>query len=226
MGRQIRRVHALTPSGVTPGEDWTALGIAAAAERSSLPPHLVAQVDDYIAGLDPFDSVFTHADLTTRHVFVENGRLTGIIDWGDATVADRHYEIIQPCRDIFDCDKALLRAFLDACDWPVGDDFPRRAMGHALYRQAMGLARHLSMDVFEPIAAMFPLEDIATLDELAAVDTPSSARSSSRPRLLPSSKRQRDPQATDLGYSQGLRGPRRRIGQKNADIWPILLTRP
>ena len=168
MGRQIRRVHALNPSGVTPGEDWTALGITAAAERSSLPPHLVAQVDDYIAGLDPFDSVFTHADLTTRHVFVENGRLTGIIDWGDATVADRHYEIIQPCRDIFDCDKALLRAFLDACDWPVGEDFPRRAMGHALYRQAMGLARHLSMDVFEPIATMFPLDDIATLDELAA----------------------------------------------------------
>jgi len=167
MGSQIRRVHALSPLGVTPDEDWTALNVTAAAERSSLPPHLVAQVDGYIARLGPFDRVFTHADLTVRHVFVEDGRLTGIIDWGDATVADRHYEIIQPCRDIFECDKALLRAFLDACDWPVGEDFARKAMAFALYRQAMGLSQHLTMDVFEPIAAMFPLEDIATLDDLA-----------------------------------------------------------
>ena len=48
----------------------------------------------------------------------------GIIDWGDATVADRHYEIIQVYRDLFHCDKALLRVFLEAADWPMSDDFP------------------------------------------------------------------------------------------------------
>ena len=35
-------------------------------------------------------------------------------------------------------------------------------------RQAIGLAQHHTMDVFEPIAALFPLPDIATLDELAS----------------------------------------------------------
>ena len=60
-----------------------------------------------------------------------------------------------------------VRAFLDASDWPVTPDFPRQTLGLALYRQAIGLAQHRTMDVFEPIAARIPLNDIATLDELA-----------------------------------------------------------
>jgi aminoglycoside phosphotransferase (APT) family kinase protein len=167
LGRQVRRVHALRPAGVATHEDWPAPDVAAAAEQSSLPPHLIAQIDDYLAGLAPFDRVFVHGDLCAMHAFVENGRLTGIIDWGDALVTDRHYELIQIYRDTFGCDKALLRVFLDACDWPVGRDFPHQALGMALWRQAVGLAQHHSMDVFEPIAALLPLADIATLDELA-----------------------------------------------------------
>lgn len=169
LGSQIRRVHALIPSGVARHEDWATLDVAAAAERSSLPPHLTAQIDDYLARLEAFDRVFVHSDITGRHVFVENGRLTGIIDWGDAMVTDRHCEIVQPHRDMFACDKALLRAFLDACEWPDGEDFPRQALGLALHRHAIGLAQHLTMDVFEPIAAAFPLDEISTLDELATV---------------------------------------------------------
>ena len=82
-------------------------------------------------------------------------------------MTDRHYELIQPYRDMFDCDKALLRVFLEASDWPVGKDFPRQALGLALYRQALGLAQHLTIDVFEPIAGLLPLQDIGTLDDLA-----------------------------------------------------------
>jgi len=167
LGRQVRRVHALRPSGVATDADWPALDVAAAAEQSSLPPHLIAQIDDYLAGLGIFDRVFVHGDLVAMHVFVENGRLTGIIDWGDAMVTDRHYELIQLYRDTFGCDKALLRVFLEAYDWPIGKDFPRRALSLALYRQAMGLTQHLSMDVFEPVAALLPLQDIDTLDDLA-----------------------------------------------------------
>ena len=80
---------------------------------------------------------------------------------------DRHYELIQLYRDLFGCDKRLFRAFLEASDWPIGKDFPRQALGLALHRQAVGLAQHHTMDVFEPIAALLPLRDIATLDELA-----------------------------------------------------------
>ena len=117
--------------------------------------------------LAPFDDVFTHGDIVKMHTFVENGRFSGIIDWGDAMVTDRHYELIQPYRDLFGCDKTLFRVFLDACGWPMGEDFPRQTLGHALHRQAVGLAQHHSMDVFEPIAEALPLADIATLDELA-----------------------------------------------------------
>lgn len=167
LGGQIRRVHALSPSGVATDADWPAPDVAVAAARSSLPSHLIAQIDDYLARLGPFDRVFVHGDVGANHVFVENGRLTGIIDWGDAMVTDRHYELIQLYRDMFGCAKALLRVFLEASDWPVGKDFPRQALGHALRRQAVGLAQHHTMDVFEPIAATFPLQDIGTLDELA-----------------------------------------------------------
>jgi hypothetical protein len=167
LGRQIRRVHALRPLRVLALENPPALNVAAAAEQSSLPPHLIAQIDDYLARLPPFDRIFVHGDLVAAHAFVESGRLTGIIDWGDAIVADRHYELIQLYRDMFACDKALLRVFLEACDWPVGKDFPRQALGLALYRQAVGLAQHHTMDVFEPIAALLPLQDMGTLDDLA-----------------------------------------------------------
>ncbi len=167
LGKQVRRVHALRPPGVATDADWPALNVAAAAEQSSLPPHLIAQIDDYLARLGPFDRVFVHGDLTENHVYVENGRFAGIIDWGDAMVTDRHYELIQLCRDMFRCDKALLRVFLAASDWPVGKDFPRQALGLALHRQAVGLAQHHTMDVFEPIAALLPLQDIGTLDDLA-----------------------------------------------------------
>jgi aminoglycoside phosphotransferase len=167
LGRLVRRVHELPPSGVVTDAHWPDLDVKAAAERSSLPPHLVAQVDDYLARLGPFDRVFVHGDLVGMHAFVDDGRLTGVIDWADAIVTDRHYELAQIFRDTFGCDTTLLRTFLDASDWPVGPDFPRRALGHALRRQGMMLEQHTSGDVFEPIAERFPLDDIATLDELA-----------------------------------------------------------
>ena len=113
------------------------MDVTEAAKQSSLPPHLVAQVDDYLTRLAPFEDVFTHGDLVKMHTFVENGRFSGIIDWGDAMVTDRHYELIQPYRDLFGCDKTLFRVFLDACEWPMGEDFPRQALGYALYRQAV-----------------------------------------------------------------------------------------
>jgi hypothetical protein len=45
LGSQVRRVHALPPSGVATHADWPALNVAVAAEQSSLPPHPIAQID-------------------------------------------------------------------------------------------------------------------------------------------------------------------------------------
>ena len=168
LGRQVRRLHALPPAGVAAQEDWQGLDREAALRASSLPAHLIARAGDFLAGLPPADRVFVHGDLGANHVYVEGGRLTGLIDWGDALVADRHVELIQIYRDLFGCDKALFRAFLEAGDWPMGADFPRLALGHALHRQTVGFAQHHTMDVFEPIAARLPLDRFATLDDLAA----------------------------------------------------------
>jgi hygromycin-B 7''-O-kinase len=167
VGRQVRRVHALRPSGVATDADWPPLDFTRGAEQSSLPPHLVAQAADYVTRLSEFDRVFVHGDLCDMHVFVDDDAFTGIIDWGASVVTDRHYEIIQVFRDLCACDKTLFHDFLDASDWPVRDDFPRQALGLALYRQAVGTAQHGRIDVFMPVAAAFPLDDIATLDELA-----------------------------------------------------------
>jgi hypothetical protein len=167
LGAQVRRVHTLRPWGIVPHAEWSALDVAQAAARSSLPQHLVAQVPEFLSRLRTFDHVFVHGDLVAAHVFVTDGHLAGLIDWGDAMVIDRHYELIQIHRDLFDCDRSLLRSFLEGADWPVGEDFAHRALGLALHRQAVGLAQHHSMDVFEPVAARFPLQDIATLDDLA-----------------------------------------------------------
>lgn len=167
LGAQVRRVHALRPGHAAVPEDWQGVDVAAAARRSSLPERLIAQIDGFLARIGPPDPVLVHGDLVANHVYVSGGRLAGVIDWGDAVVADRHLELIQVHRDLFDCDKPLLRTFLDASAWPVGGDFARRALAEALRRQAMGLAQHGSMDVFEPVAARLPLGDLATLDDLA-----------------------------------------------------------
>jgi aminoglycoside phosphotransferase (APT) family kinase protein len=167
LGAQVHQIHALEPSGVPTAGDWPEADVVSAARRSSLPPHLVEQAAAYVGGLPPFDDVFVHGDLVAMHVFVDDGHLTGLIDWADALVTDRHYELAQVFRDTFACDKGLLRVFLDASAWPVGPDFPRVTLGHALRRQAFMLAQHPSGDVFMPIAEKYPLDEIATLDELA-----------------------------------------------------------
>ncbi len=51
------------------------------------------QIGDYVTRTDQAGPAFLHGDLMFRHVFVKEGRLAGIIDWGDAVVTDRHYEL-------------------------------------------------------------------------------------------------------------------------------------
>src|SRR5439155_14956835 len=48
-----------------------------------LPDHLVEQVPECLADAHPAQ-VLVHADITADHVFIHDGRLAGIIDWGDA----------------------------------------------------------------------------------------------------------------------------------------------
>lgn len=168
LGKQVQYIHALTPhAGINTDADWSELNVAEAAKSSSLAPHLIAQIDKYLTKLEPTKPVFTHGDLCEQHIFVYNDKLSGIIDWGDAMVTDRHYELIQLYRGTFNCDKKLFKIFLEASNWPVGKNFVHQTLGQALRRQAIGLAQHHGMDVFEPIAKQFSLKDIETLEQLA-----------------------------------------------------------
>lgn len=94
IGIQLEKIHSLPiDNRLSHDSDWLKLDFCAAARHSILPKHLINQVDDYIAGLDAFDRTFVNGDIVPTHIFVKDGHLSGIIDWGDATVTDRHYEL-------------------------------------------------------------------------------------------------------------------------------------
>jgi hygromycin-B 7''-O-kinase len=166
LGRQVGRIHALQTPGLTTDADWSDLDVRAACEGTVLPAHLVDQIPDYLARLGPSEPVFVHGDMVPMHVFSDGGRLAGIIDWGDAMVTDRHSELIK-LYEVLDYDRSLLRLFLEASAWPVGEGFARQAMGQALIRQALLLAQHHSSDAFWPLSHFVSLDRFRTLDELA-----------------------------------------------------------
>ena len=169
IGRQLRKIHALpVDKDLRHDHEWAKLNVKAAAEESILPKHLVTQVSDFIAKLSDFDRCFVNGDMVDTHVFVNQGQLSGIIDWGDATVTDRHYELGK-LMDSFDWDKRLLKTVLETSNWPMKKNFTTQALGLALYRQAVGLTQHSTFDVFYKLPNLISLQDIGSLDELAEV---------------------------------------------------------
>jgi hygromycin-B 7''-O-kinase len=170
LGTQIQYIHALPVNETLNNDtDWQQLNIKAAAQQSVLPVHLTEQVDDFVKQLTPFDKVFVNGDIVAMHVFINNGRLSGIIDWGDAVITDRHYELGKLCLDIFPGDKKLLQVFLKASNWPIKNNFPAQALGMALYRQAVGLTQHHTFDVFYQLPDRFNLNQVKSLDDLAGL---------------------------------------------------------
>ena len=124
-----------------------------------LPRHLVEQIPEYLAEPAPVRRL-VHADLHAHHIFVERGRLVGVIDWGDAILADPYYDLPALHLLTFRADKDLLRAFLAGYGWPVGPEFAHRAMSMTLVHE------------FNPLGGIRDTVDltaVATLDELASL---------------------------------------------------------
>src|SRR3981081_2302251 len=125
--------------------------------RRMLPEFLIDQIDDYLAPPSA-EHRLVHADLHGDHIFVRDGHLAGIIDWGDALCGDPYYALPPLFSGAFGGSKPLLRAFLDSYGWPVGSEsggssFARRAMTMTLLHE------------FNPLGhAMPPLEDVPNLD--------------------------------------------------------------
>lgn len=162
LGEVLREVHHLpAPAAPVFQRDWLAEYRAACVERhrewGSLPGHLIDQVGGYLC--EPSDERrLIHGDVTEDHVFVQGGRLVGIIDWGDALWADPYYELVALHLGTFAGDKGLLRAFLDAYGWTMPQDFARRAMSAALIHEFNVLAR---------VGTMVPIERTPTLEQAA-----------------------------------------------------------
>jgi Ser/Thr protein kinase RdoA (MazF antagonist) len=162
LGEIMRRVHELSPpSGPTWERDWLAELRARCAdrhrERGMLPHRLVEHIPDYLAAPSGVRRL-VHADLHADHIFVDDGRLVGVIDWGDAILADPYYDLPALHLLTFRADKELLRAFIAGYGWDVGPDFAHRAMSLTLVHE------------FNPLGGVRDTVDFAahaTLDELA-----------------------------------------------------------
>jgi hygromycin-B 7''-O-kinase len=81
--------------------------------RKILPPRLVDQIHSFLS--PPFNTQrLVHAALHSDHIFVDVGRLVGVIDWGDAFYGDSHHELPALYFGTFGGSQRLLRAFLMA----------------------------------------------------------------------------------------------------------------
>jgi aminoglycoside phosphotransferase (APT) family kinase protein len=72
-----------------------------------------------------------------RHVLTWEGRLVGLLDWGDACAADPLLEFPKLHLGLFAADRGLLAAFLGGAGWPTGQDFPR-GTGHVRLARGAG----------------------------------------------------------------------------------------
>jgi len=124
--------------------------------RFGLPAHLVEQVAEFLADAAPATHL-VHGDITADHVFVDGSRVTAIIDWGDALMADRGYELPAVYLDALRGRREWFAAFLAGARWPL-DDLPRRGLQGILEFQ---------FDAISAIAKLVDLRSVRTLDELA-----------------------------------------------------------
>jgi aminoglycoside phosphotransferase (APT) family kinase protein len=117
-------LHALDPSELPIArEDWVEAYTEQCAEFERLVfPVLdsdrqaqAKRLFDEVGSLVDFEPSLVHADLTEPHLLVHDGRLAGVIDWGDMRVGD-------PALDY-----AFLPAGLGFADWDVDADLRRRA---------------------------------------------------------------------------------------------------
>lgn len=160
LGTIVRQLHTLTPSeAVEERQLLDALRDEAPARLRNfgLPEHLVEQVADFLAHAEPARTL-VHGDITADHVFVDHDGLTAIIDWGDALVADRSYELPAVYLDALHGDRRLLARFLDMANWPRTQ----------LARRGLQGVLEFQFNAISAIATHVDLSEMMTLDDLAS----------------------------------------------------------
>jgi hypothetical protein len=140
LGIQIRRLHDLGSAELQLGrQDWIGVHGQAAAGRQrnwgSLPTFLIDQIPDYLRTYEAGPRCLVHGDLTEDHLFIREGELLGIIDWGDAMVTDPFYELGALHLGAFAGDRRLLGQFLRGYGWRVDQGFADHALQVALMHE-------------------------------------------------------------------------------------------
>jgi len=97
--------------------------------------------------LTGFDPALIHNDLSAPHLLVREGRLAGVIDWGDAIVGD-------PARDY----AWLLNVAFP--DWDVSDELRRRALFY--HRLGPWYAAHYGLVTKQPARVDYELQQISS----------------------------------------------------------------
>jgi hygromycin-B 7''-O-kinase len=183
LGPVVRRLHTLPLDPAEPlRPTWDDFATFLATQRAAaaatharwgrLPARIIAQIDAYLP--EPGELIdrskapaLIHADLNRDHVLGEivSGawQPSGIIDFGDARVGDRTYELVALHLGLFDGDGRRLRTFLDAYgfDAELQRDFVRRAMTMTLLFEFDTLGEII--ENMPDAAASASLEELAEL---------------------------------------------------------------
>lgn len=174
LGEAIRELHRLEGGPVAHiTEAWDEFRASQRArcldpdKSEGLPPQRLSEVESYLRRLDGIREPslapgLLHTELGPSHVLVEEGRITGLIDFGDTMVGDPEYDLAPVGLFVTRGDRAAFRAFCLAYgfveDTLADPQRPARLLRHALLHRYGTLAWYL--EVLTPPPGS--LEDLAT----------------------------------------------------------------
>ncbi len=164
-GSELSRLEGELPVWRDLVQEHTA-GLALVAAEKLLAPHEVELVEETVrvfgARFDVAHARLAHGDLDLTHIYHENGRYTGIIDWGEIRGADPFYDLAHLRIENGDALPALLAGY-DTLS-PLPADGQQRLQFSSLYVAVGRLARRLGKGRRGPVDAL----DLAAIREALA----------------------------------------------------------
>lgn len=135
-------------------------GCLARQRRTGLPPRLLAELESYLEGdLPSGPAVILTGEYTPMNLFVDEGRLAAMYDFGDGLVGPAHYDWLGPLCFLAAGRRARREAFLGG----YGGEFDDETRGQ--------LMRMLLLHRYSNLRAQIALDDwqvMPTLEALAA----------------------------------------------------------
>ena len=124
VGESLRALHGLPAPACPRNVDWPAFVHAriqqapADQHKRGLDPTLVDQISPFIqatgiAKIADAKTCLLHADLHHQHVLVQDGQMSGWIDFADGFVGGHAYELLTPGIFLAQGDAAIIDALLD-----------------------------------------------------------------------------------------------------------------